>query len=221
MSGKLRTVSILGPAGRLEGLWKEAAGGRRGTAVFAHPHPLHGGTLHNKVVYRAAQALTSAGWDTLRFNFRGVGLSEGRHDDGRGEVEDFRAALEEAEAYGDLPILAGGFSFGAAVAWRGVQRDARVAAFVGVGLPVATSSAQGLPPPGIGMPAPALFVVGENDTFGPPARLRDFLAHAENTRVVEIPAADHFFEGKLDELEDVISSFASTVSAAGTVARFS
>jgi uncharacterized protein len=209
VSGKLRTVAIAGPAGRLEGLWKEASGARRGSAVFAHPHPLHGGTLHNKVVYRSTQALAAAGWETLRFNFRGVGLSEGRHDDGRGEVEDFRAALEEAESHGGLPILAGGFSFGAAVAWRAVQQDARVAAFVGVGLPVATPSAQELPPPGIGMMAPSLFVVGERDTFGPPGELRDFLKLAENTRIAEIPEADHFFEGKLPELEAAIRTFAS------------
>jgi alpha/beta superfamily hydrolase len=221
VSGRLRTVSIAGPAGRLEGLWKEATGARRGVAAFAHPHPLHGGTLHNKVVYRAVQALTAAGWETLRFNFRGVGLSEGRHDDGRGEVEDFRAALDEAEAHGGLPLLAGGFSFGAAVAWRAAQGDARVAAFVGVGLPVATSSAQGLPPPGIGVTAPSLFVVGDRDTFGPPAKLREFLAHAENARVVEIRAADHFFEGQLDTLEAVIGSFASSVSAAAPLTRLS
>jgi alpha/beta superfamily hydrolase len=221
VSGTLRTVSIAGPAGRLEGLWKEATGSRRGTAVFAHPHPLHGGTLHNKVVYRAAQALTAAGWDTLRFNFRGVGLSEGRHDEGRGEVEDFWAALAEARAHGGLPILAGGFSFGAAVAWRAVQEDVTVAAFVGVGLPVATSSAEGLPRPGIGMAAPSLFVVGERDTYGPPAMLRVFVSDAQNVRVVEIPGADHFFEGRLDALEGAISSFASAVSAVPAVIRLS
>jgi alpha/beta superfamily hydrolase len=219
VSGKLRTVSIAGPSGRLEGLWKEATGPRRGAAVFAHPHPLHGGTLHNKVVYRAAQALTAAGWDTLRFNFRGVGLSEGLHDDGQGEVEDFWAALEEAEAHGGLPIVAGGFSFGAAVAWRAVQQDMRVAAFVGLGLPVATASGEGLPAPGLGFWAPSLFVVGEHDTFGPPEKLREFLAFAESSRMVEIPGADHFFEGKLDDLEAAIRSFAQTPFRILTVDR--
>ncbi|MEP6995010.1 MAG: alpha/beta fold hydrolase [Acidobacteriota bacterium] len=129
-----------GPAGSLEGLWKEAAGTRRGAAVFAHPHPLHGGTMHNKVVYRAVKALTQSGYATLRFQFRGVGLSEGRHDAGRGEVEDVRAAVDEAQRRGGTPILAGGFSFGAAMALRAADGDPRVVAFLGLGLPVATES---------------------------------------------------------------------------------
>lgn len=220
MSGKLRAVEIAGSAGRLEGLWKGASGIKRGSAVIAHPHPLHGGTLHNKVVYRATAALTAAGWDTLRFNFRGVGLSEGRYDGGRGEVLDFRAALEEAATRGGLPLLAGGFSFGSAVAWRAVQEDGRVAAFLGVGLPVATASVEDLPPPRAGM-APSLFVVGEHDTFGPPRRLREFLALADNARVVEIAGADHFFEGKLAELEAAIYDFAAATFPARAAGSFS
>ena len=208
MSEKLRNVMISGSAGRLEGLWKEARGAKRGSAVFAHPHPLHGGTLHNKVVYRAAQALTAAGWETLRFNFRGVGLSEGSHDEGRGEVEDFRAALEEAEKHGGLPLVAGGFSFGSAVALRAIQGDAGIAAFVGVGLPVGTASGAALPLP---MPwLPSLFVVGEHDAFGPPAKLREFLAGSA-AQIIEIPGTDHFFEGKLPELEAAIYGFAFSI----------
>src|SRR5512141_1532324 len=130
MASSLTTVRFPGPAGRLEGLWKEASGPPRGSAVFAHPHPLHGGTLHNKVVFRATRALTAAGYGTLRFNFRGVGLSRGRHDAGRGEVEDFRAALDEAERLGGLPIVAGGFSFGAAAALRASAGDERVLALI-------------------------------------------------------------------------------------------
>ena len=210
MTGKLRSASIAGPAGRLEGLWKEASGPRRGSAVFAHPHPLHGGTMHNKVVYRAAQALTAAGWETLRFNFRGVGVSEGSFDEGRGEVEDFLAALEEAEAHGGLPIVAGGFSFGSAVALRAIQGDARIAAFVGAGLPVASVFATPLPLPPAGLSS--IFVVGERDPFGPPAQLRRFLDSSESVQIVEISGTDHFFEGKLPELEAVILEFASSIS---------
>jgi uncharacterized protein len=197
----LKAVTFPGPAGRLEGLWKEASPPRRGGAVFAHPHPLHGGTLHNKVVYRAARALTSAGWETLRFNFRGVGVSEGLHDSGRGETEDFRAALDEVERHTGLPLLGGGFSFGAAAALRGIAGDPRVVAYVGAGLPVATDSAAGIVRPTI----PALFVVGERDTFGPPDLLRDFVA--DSGEIVVIQGTDHFLEGKLGELEEAIASF--------------
>jgi alpha/beta superfamily hydrolase len=190
-----------GPAGALEGLWKEADGERRGSAVFAHPHPLHGGTMHNKVVYRAVQALTQSGYATLRFQFRGVGLSQGRHDAGGGEVEDFRAAMDEAERRGGLPIVAGGFSFGAAVALKAIPGDARVAAFLGLGLPVATESGHLLPRPSV----PALFLVGERDTFGPPAELARFLQGT--ARIVIVPNADHFFEGHLDVVAAEIRSF--------------
>jgi uncharacterized protein len=168
--------------------------------VFAHPHPLHGGTMHNKVVYRAVQALTQSGFATLRFQFRGVGLSKGRYDAGRGEVDDVRSALDEAEARGG-PLIAGGFSFGAAMALKASDRDPRVAAFVGLGLPVATESGRMLPRPSV----PALFVVGERDTYGPSDELARFLQGA--APVVVIPDADHFFEGHLDELGEAVRAF--------------
>src|SRR5215470_2903626 len=206
----LKSVQFDGPAGRLEGLWKEAQGPRKGGAVFAHPHPLHGGTLHNKVVYRATKVLSAAGWETLRFNFRGVGASEGTHDEGRGETADFRAAVEEVERRVGLPILAGGFSFGSAVASRAIAGDPRIVAFLGVGLPVATDSIAVTPRPSV----PALFVVGEKDTFGPPERLRGFVR--DSGEIVVIPEADHFFAGHLDELEEPIRAFLERMSAGVT-----
>lgn len=201
MTGRLRAVTFPGPAGLLEGLWKEAVGPRRGSAVFAHPHPAHGGTLHSKVAYRAAQALSRSGYDTLRFNFRGVGLSEGRHDEGRGEVEDFRAALDEAARAAGTPAVAGGFSFGSAVALKAAARDPRVEALVLVGLPLATDSGRGVPLP----EAPALFVTGERDRFGPPGQLERFLGGRH--RMVVIPGADHFLEGRLEDLGEAIEAF--------------
>jgi alpha/beta superfamily hydrolase len=201
VTGKLRTVMFHGPAGLLEGLWKDAVPPRRGSAVFAHPHPLHGGTLHSKVVYRAARALTRSGYATLRFNFRGVGLSQGRHDAGRGEIDDFRAALDEAGRRGGLPIVAGGFSFGSTVALRAIASDPRVAAFVGVGVPVATESVWSAPRPRV----PALFVVGQEDTFGPPRALDGFVAGAGS--VVVLPGTSHFLEGRLEDLEEAIAGF--------------
>jgi alpha/beta superfamily hydrolase len=198
---ELKSVSFPGPAGALEGLWKDASGPRRGSAVFAHPHPLHGGTLHNKVVYRACQALAAAGYATLRFNFRGVGRSEGRHDAGRGEVDDYRAALDEAVARGGLPLVAGGFSFGSSMALSAGAADPRVSALVLVGLPVASVAPGTLPKPRI----PALFVTGERDTFGPPARLPEFVG--DSSRIVIVPGGDHFFEGKLEPLGEAIGHF--------------
>jgi uncharacterized protein len=197
----LKSVTFSGPVGRLEGLWKEPEGTPKGGAVFAHPHPLHGGTLHNKVVYHATKALASAGWETLRFNFRGVGSSEGVHDEGRGETEDFRAAMNEVERQVGRPILAGGFSFGSAVALRAIRGDGRVSAYLGVGLPVASVSVADSPRPSV----PALFVVGEKDRFGPPDKLRDFVG--DSGEIVVIPGADHFFAGHLDELEATIRAF--------------
>ncbi len=197
----LATVTFPGPEGRLEGLWKETAGPRLGSAVFAHPHPLHGGTLHNKIVYRATRALTAAGYATLRFNFRGVGLSAGRYDAGVGEALDFAAAQREAERRGGLPQVAGGFSFGSAVALRAIAGDRRVAAYVGVGLPVGKGSRHDLPRPEV----PALFVVGERDAFGPPEELRRWLDGAG--RIVEVPGADHFLSGSLNRLEEAMADF--------------
>lgn len=208
LASRLYSVMFPGPAGELEGLWKEAVGERRGAAVFAHPHPLHGGTMHNKVVYRAVQALTQSGYETLRFQFRGVGLSQGRYDTGRGEVEDYRAALEQAVARVGPPVVAGGFSFGAAMALRACAGDPRVSAYLGLGLPVATESARLLPRPSV----PALLLVGERDAFGPPG---DLLRFAQGSaRVVVIPEADHFFEGHLAEVSAAIRSFLAEIAGA-------
>ena len=207
MTARLHALLFPGPAGNLEGLWKDPEAPRAGSSVFAHPHPVHGGTLHNKVVFRAARALGRAGYGVLRFNFRGVGLSEGRFDEGRGEAGDYRAALDEAERRGGLPIVGGGFSFGSAIAVRACAGDPRVTAFIGVGVPLASESAADLARPDV----PSLFVVGSRDTYGPPPMLREWAAGTG--RIVEVPEADHFLEGKLDALEKAILEFLADVAA--------
>ena len=163
--------------------------------------------MHNKVVYRAVQALTRSGYDTLRFQFRGVGLSEGRYDAGHGEVEDFQAALDETERSAGLPIVAGGFSFGSAVGLKAASKDPRVAAFVALGLPVASESGRMVPRPVM----PSLFVVGEKDTFGPPSELAKFLGGTH--RMAVIPGADHFFAGQLDLVGETIAEFLASLPA--------
>jgi alpha/beta superfamily hydrolase len=168
--------------------------------------------MHNKVVYRAAQALTRSGFATLRFNFRGVGLSRGRYDAGRGEIDDFRAALDEAERDGGLPLVAGGFSFGAAVGLKAIVGDRRLAAAIVLGLPLATESARLVPRPAV----PALYVVGENDTFGPPEDLARFVGGSGS--MVVLPGADHFFEGSLEALGEVIGDFLSALPDRGHAA---
>ena len=210
MTGRLHSITFPGPSGSLEGLWKEARGERRGSAVFAHPHPLHGGTMHNKVVYRAVQALTRSGFATLRFNFRGVGLSQGRYDAGRGEVEDFRAAMDEAVREGGLPLVAGGFSFGCAVGLKAIAREdaPKAAAFLALGLPLATESGRLVPRPAI----PALYVAGEKDAFGPPDELERFVAGTG--AVVVVPGVGHFFEGSLESVGEIIEGFLSALPVA-------
>lgn len=207
MTEKLRAAALSGPAGRLEALWKEAKPPPKGSAVFAHPHPLEGGTMHNKVVYRAAQAAGRAGYGTLRFNFRGVGASEGVHDEGRGETGDFRAALDAAQGLGGPPLVAGGFSFGSAVALRAIAGERRVVAYVGVGLPVASRSGRDLPVPGV----PALFVVGELDAFGPPKALAEFVGRSGE--IVVVPGGDHFLAGHLDVMQEAITRFLGRIAS--------
>ena len=215
MTGRLHSITFPGPAGSLEGLWKEAQGVRRGSAVFAHPHPLHGGTMHNKVVYRAVQALTRAGFATLRFNFRGVGLSEGRYDAGRGEIDDFRAAMEETVRIAGVPLVAGGFSFGSAVGLKAIARaeDPKASAFIALGLPLATESGRLVPRPAV----PALYVAGDRDAFGPPEDLERFVA--DSGTVVIVPGVGHFFEGSLEAVGGVIEGFLATLNVAPAVAQ--
>jgi uncharacterized protein len=201
------TFDVAGPAGRLEAILMQPESTPAAAAVVCHAHPLHGGIMHFKVVFRAAKALQSAGLAVLRFNFRGVGRSEGAHDHGSGEQEDARAALSEMQGrFPGLPLVLGGFSFGSAMALRVAARDARVRAVFALGYPLArpgdTAPLEAVRPP-------RLFVQGENDPFGSGEALRALVEPLAPPReIVVIPGADHFFGGHLDALQRVISDWA-------------
>ena len=211
----MHPLTIAGPAGTLEALWKEPDGERRGCAVVAHAHPLQGGTMHFKVVFRIARALARAGFGVMRFNFRGVGASQGRHDFGAGEREDFRAALDEAERRAGGPAIAAGFSFGSTVALAAGEADGRVAALVAAGLPLTRWSFEGLDR----IEKPALVISGDRDVFAGPDVLAGAVARRfTRARLVLVPGADHFFAGRLDPLEEAVRAFASEVAGVPALA---
>ena len=199
-----------GAAGRLEALLKEPAGAVSRVAVVSHPHPLFGGTMHNKVVYRLAKAFQDASFATLRFNFRGVGRSEGTHDKGSGEQDDLRAAIQFLTGkYPGAELWLAGFSFGAAMTIRVGCALEGLHALVLAGLPV---SKYGLEPLA-SCKRPKLIVQGSLDEFGTVADLETFfnqLAEPKQLRVVE--NADHFFEGRLDELYQAVQEFITSPS---------
>jgi alpha/beta superfamily hydrolase len=206
--GQNETFDLAGPAGRLEALLMHPDGLPQAAAVVCHAHPLHGGVMHFKPVFRAAKALQETGLAALRFNFRGVGLSEGTHDEGRGEQGDVRAALDELERrFPGLPLVAGGFSFGSIMALRAGLPDPRVRAVFALGLPLSH-----LPDPSFlnGSRKPRLFVQGALDVFGPEAALRALVEPLPPPRdVVVVPESDHFFAGHLDALSDAVRAWAA------------
>ena len=188
-------------------------------AVVCHPHPVYGGTLHNKVVFHAMNALNSFGFPVLRFNFRGAGLSEGEHDHGRGELDDVRAALDWLEHEFRQPIVFAGFSFGAAVGLRAACPDPRVQALIGLGIPVSPIDERRYEYDFLQTGAkPKLFVSGSRDQFGPRAQLEQAVAtFADPKKLVLIEAGDHFFEGRLRELRETIESWVKETLVAGSV----
>jgi uncharacterized protein len=210
----IRSLFLHGPAGRLEALLNAGSATATHAALVCHPHPLYGGTLHNKVVFHAMKALHSFGFPVLRFNFRGTGLSEGEHANGVGEVDDVRAALDWLEREFTLPIIFAGFSFGAAVGLRAAYADDRVRALIALGLPA-------MPVPSESGEArvydfeflrastkPKLFVSGSRDQFAPPGTLEALVsAFAEPKKLVRIEAGDHFFEGRLREMREAMEAW--------------
>lgn len=210
----IRSFFLDGPSGRLEALLNAGTSNATHAAVVCHPHPLFGGTLHNKVVFHTMKALNSFGFPVLRFNFRGTGLSEGEHDYGNGEVEDVRTALDWLDAEYHLPLIFAGFSFGAAIGLRAACSDFRVRAVIGLGVPVVPVAADTEDPRVYTFEfmqdciKPKLFVSGARDQFGPRAKLESLIGSVPDPKkLVVIEGADHFFEGRLRELRESIETW--------------
>jgi uncharacterized protein len=214
-SPSIRSLFLPGPAGRLEALLNAGSPGATHAALVCHPHPLYGGTLHNKVVFHTMKALNGLGFPVLRFNFRGAGLSEGEHGGGIGEVDDVRAALNWLEHEFALPVIFAGFSFGAAVGLRAACPDPRVTALIALGLPVTPLDDRLYDFEFLrACSKPKLFVSGARDRFGPPGKLEALVANfADPKKMVRIEAGDHFFEGRLKELRDVIEQWVREIVA--------
>jgi uncharacterized protein len=212
-----RTLFLPGPAGRLESLLWSVADVPNGkpplAAVVCHPHPLFGGTMHNKVVYQTAKTLHRFGLPVLRFNFRGVGSSEGVHDKGQGELADVAAAIDFLAAeFPGVPILLAGFSFGSWVGLRVGCADSRVAELIGLGLPVGDLVGDRGFSYLASCAKPKLLAAGEFDQYGPPDALNSLVSQfpekiREETSVAIIRGGDHFFSGHLGELDRAISEW--------------
>ncbi len=201
-----RSLFLDGPAGRLEAIfWTPAGAAPPLAALVCHPHPLFGGTMHNKVVYQAAKTLGALGLPVLRFNFRGAGMSAGAHDRGRGEQDDVRAALDFlAGEFPGVPVLLAGFSFGCLIGLRVGCADKRVAELVGLGAPVNDSDFSYLQ----NCVKPKLFLHGGEDQFGARDLLEGMVASLPGENHVEIiEGADHFFAGKLGQMGAALSSW--------------
>lgn len=204
-------IFIEGPAGQLEAILKQPTGPVTRTAIVCHPHPLFGGTMHNKVAYRIAKAFEHAGFAVARFNFRGAGRSHGAHDEGRGEQDDLRAVIHFMEQkYPGSELWLGGFSFGSSVMLRVGCGDARARALVAVGAPVSKYDFSYL----ASCDKPKLFVQGSRDEFGSVEDLKTLIERIKQPRRMKvIDDADHFFEGHLDELGRAVSEFISSIEA--------
>jgi uncharacterized protein len=202
--------SIPGPAGPLEVLLDRPAGPPRAAVVFAHPLPIQGGTMHTKVVYQSTKALTRIGCAVLRFNFRGVGLSAGSWDEGRGEIDDYRAAVDfMAAQYPGLEMWAAGFSFGSYIAMTVGADDERICALIGIAPPVDRYDYG----PVKRSTKPKFILHGENDELIPLKAVREFYARLEEPKeLIEIDRATHLFEGQASECGEVLGDLLADFS---------
>ncbi len=209
----LHSVNLTGPAGRLEALLNEGAPTAPFAALVCHPHPKGGGTMHNKVVYHAMKVLNAPewgfGWPVLRFNFRGTGLSEGKHD-GKAETGDVQAALDWIENEYKRPVIVVGFSFGAAMALLAccsmAEKRPNLRALAALGLPTQAEGRNYQYSFLARCSLPKLFLSGDRDQFAPAADLQHVAATtAEPKKLVLLPGADHFFAGQLEAMQNALA----------------
>ena len=207
----MRSVSLPGPAGRLEALLNEGAPAAPFAALVCHPHPHGGGSMHNTVVYHVMKTLNEPqwglGWPVLRFNFRGTGLSQGTHD-GKAETDDVLAALDWLENEYNRPLVAVGFSFGAAMALNACCGRGNIRALVALGLPTSAQGCEYRYPCLKNCTMPKLFLSGANDRYAPAAQLAQVAASTpQPTKLVLLPRADHFFTGQLEALQGTLAGW--------------
>ena len=212
-SSAIRSFFLNGPAGQLEALLNAGSPDATHAALVCHPHPVYGGTLHNKVVFHTMKALNNLGLPVLRFNFRGAGLSHGEHDHGNGELDDVRTALDWLDQEFHLPMVFAGFSFGAAVGLRVACPDPRVPAVIGLGTPISPIEDRSYNYDFLQTcTKPKLFVSGSRDQFASKAKLEALVAPLpEPKKLVIIEAADHFFEGRLREMREAVEAWARQI----------
>ncbi|HEX6465742.1 MAG TPA: alpha/beta fold hydrolase [Terriglobales bacterium] len=208
MPSEIKSFFLNGPAGKLEALLNVGSPIATYAAVVTHPHPLFGGTMHNKIVFNAMKALSSFGFPVLRFNFRGTGLSDGAHDEGRGEIDDVRTALSWMDQTFGVPLIFAGFSFGAATGLRAACPDTRVAGVISLGTPVAVQGRSYAYSFLADCKKPKLFISGSRDQYGAMENLREVVAQAaEPKQFYVIEDADHFFEGKVPLMRSAIEEW--------------
>lgn len=203
----LRHVDLYSSAGKLEALYRELQD-PAGVAVVCHPHPLGGGTLHNKVVFRAARGLEAANVATLRFNFRGTGTSGGKHDNGEGEMDDVTAAIEWVKKkHPGKKLFVGGFSFGSWVSSRVACELPEIDAIFLIGTPVNKYDFGYLR----SCEKPMLFIHGTQDEHGEISKLEKLIPTVRNAESVIITGADHFFTKQLEAVEETMRSWAEEI----------
>lgn len=213
-TGFQRSIELRGPAGRLEAVLNQGAAHARFAALVCHPHPLGGGTLHNKVVYHAMKVMNAPEWGfcapVLRFNFRGTGLSEGAHD-GVAEAEDVLSALDWLGSEFQLPVVAAGFSFGAAMIWSaccGRHSEKNIRGLALLGLPTNAPGRDYRYPQMEHCAIPKLFLSGDRDQFAPVESLKALAGKAAAPRRIDlVHGADHFFSGHLDAMQQALAAW--------------